>query len=82
MRILIQANTVIISMARYGRITGNSLSNLPVDFMRKKGNCKVIIFEYIQILVKKDIKSSQEHEIKAPPYYSLDLCSNCSSMVY
>ena len=34
------------------RITGNCLSNLPVDFMRKKDECKVMILGYIQLLVK------------------------------
>ena len=30
------------------RIAGNCLSNLSVDFMRKKDKCKVKILEYIQ----------------------------------
>ena len=32
----------------YDRITGNCLSNLSVDFMRKKEECKVMILEYMQ----------------------------------
>ena len=30
------------------RITGNCLSNLSVDFMRKKDECKVMILKYMQ----------------------------------
>ena len=30
------------------RITGNCLSNLSVDFMQKKDECKVTILEYLQ----------------------------------
>ena len=41
----------------YERITGNCLPNLPIGFMRKMDDCKVIIFENIQLLVKKDMKS-------------------------
>ena len=39
----------------YDRITGNYLPNLPVGFMRKMDDCKVIIFEIIHLLVKKDM---------------------------
>ena len=41
----------------YERITGNCLPNLPVSFMRKMDDYKVIILENIQLLVKKDMKS-------------------------
>ena len=60
----------------YGRITGNCLSNLPVGFMRKKDKFKVMIFEYIHFLVK----SSQKHGRKAPPYNSIYLYGNRTSM--
>ena len=39
----------------YDRITGNYLPNLPGGFMRKMDDCKVIIFEIIHLLVKKDM---------------------------
>ena len=66
----------------YDRITGNCLSNLPVDFMRKKDNCKVMILKNIQLLVKKDIKSYQERGRKARPNNSVHLCGSCTSIGY
>ena len=60
----------------YEGITGKCLQVLPVGFMRKKDNCKVIILEIIQLLVKKDIKSSQEDGKNAPHYNFVNLCGN------
>ena len=41
----------------YERITRNCLPNLPLGFMGKMDDCKVIILENIQLSVKKDRKS-------------------------
>lgn len=56
----IELNTSKYQDYIYERITGNCLQNLPVGFMRKKDDCQVIILENIKLLVKKDMKSSQE----------------------
>ena len=66
----------------YERITGKCFQILPVGFMRKKHNCKVIILENVQLLVKKDIKSSQEHKRNAPHYNFVNLFGNGISIGY
>ena len=66
----------------YEGITGKCLQVLPVGFMRKKDNCKVIILEIIQLLVKKDIKSSQEDGRNTLHYNFVNLCGNGISIGY